>query len=252
MNKWLMRLLLFAVILLMVIGCEVQNNQEEDNEMEKQIKEEVRQVALFVEEMGFTSTVSREYVGLIISPVEGVEFIFVHNEEEAKEILPDMSKWRIRRNAPDFPPDTIVVWPGSIPRLQGRVNGINWFVLEEEIDLADFSLSDPIAVEDVIDDWEKVKGLWESFGSSIQSHIIGAANRQGAEAFVQDLEAFYVAGDMEVLDHAIQRGLELELGWDASFGLLIALGCVEEYHAVLDRLEKEEITIEEIMEMIEE
>ena len=252
MNRRLIYLLLLVGIGLMVIGCEGQNNQEEDNKMEEQMREEARQVAqvaLFVEQMDLNSTISREFTRLIISPVRGVKFIFAHNEEEAKEILPDMSQWDFHRDDPDFPPDIIVVWPSS--RTERFVNGMNWFVLQEGIDLEDFSLSYPITVKNVVDEWEKVKRFWESIDNSTQSHIMSAARREGAEAFVQDIEAFHVAGDIEVLNHAIQRGRELELGWDGSHRLLIALDCIDEYHAVLDRLETGEITLEDIMEMIE-
>ena len=250
MNKWLMRLLLLPIIGLIIIGCGMRKNQEGDQEVEEQMKREVRHTASFAHSMHLYSMVEFNY--LIWFPEGGVEFIFAHNEDEARELLPDGFQRRMAWNDPDFPPDVIVVWPDSIPRLQGRVNGINWFVLEEGIDLAEFSLQYPITIEDVIDEWEKVKRLWESFDSRIRSSIRNEADRSGADAFVQMIEAFYVVGDMEVLDQAINRGLKLELGWRGSRELLITLGCVEEYHAVLDRLENGEITLEEVLEMIEE
>ena len=94
------------------------------------------------------------------------ELVFVHSEEEAQ----------------DFPDNVIVAWPSEVT---GRmIRGIHWAIEQSEedllfngqqqrevINLADFDLSLPLTVADLVDNWEQASALWQSFTMSEQFTI---------------------------------------------------------------------------------
>ena len=94
------------------------------------------------------------------------ELVFVHSEAEAE----------------GFPDNVIVAWPSEVT---GRmIRGIHWAIERSEedllfngqkqrevINLADFDLSLPLTVADLVDNWEQASALWQSFTMSEQSTI---------------------------------------------------------------------------------
>jgi len=98
------------------------------------------------------------------------ELVFVHSETEAVE----------------FPDNVIVAWPSELT--QGVILGIHFRVDMDESDLAErredrnvltleeFGLPYPLTVADLIDNWEKVIALWNSF-TPLEQQVI----RAGAE-----------------------------------------------------------------------
>ena len=183
-----------------------------------------------------------------------VEILFAHNREEAKELLPDMDKWGIEPSDELFPPSTVVVWPRE-SWVQGISNGINWAVLRNEIELGEFSLSDPVTPADLVDNWEKVEVLWRDMRE--QEQILSTTWDEGDDAFVLSIETLRLVGSQEVSNQVRDRGQEIGLGWRVSHELLLAVGSAEDFFAIANRIEEEELAVEnlsaeEILKMIEE
>ena len=250
--------MLIGVALIMV-GCTSQNNERERTQEELEMIEEMWRRARYARSLNFTSTIGVDYSLLLRRCVDGpiydyVEILFAHNREEAKELLPDMSKWGIEPHDELFPPSTVVVWPRE-GWAQGTANGINWAVLRNEIDLGEFSLSDPVTPADLIDNWEKVDVLWRDMRE--QGQIMSTTRAEGADAFVLSLETLRLVGSQEMSNQVRDRGQEIGLGWRVSFELLLAIGSAEDFFAIANRIEEEGLAIEslsaeEILEKIEE
>ena len=97
------------------------------------------------------------------------ELVLVHNEAEAVG-LPD---------------NIIVAWPIGGEHSQNFINGIHWAVnldadgligpfgskIRRVITLEEFGLTYPLAVKDLVDNWEKVNELWNAFTLSEQNTI---------------------------------------------------------------------------------
>ena len=79
------------------------------------------------------------------------EVFIVHTEEEASrfpdEVLVDMS-------------DILVTWPGW--RTPHIVDKMNQYIINNEIDMEEFSLQYPLTVECLVDNWEKVFNFWNN------------------------------------------------------------------------------------------
>ena len=164
------------------------------------------------------------------------KLIFVHNEEEAT----------------DFPSSTVVAWPDE-DMAQGIINGLHLGMLRGDLDLEDFGLVYPITVENLVDDWEAVNSL----GGRVivrygLSNLYSIAQRDGAEAFLIDIEAFHVVdGNRELLTEIINRAnRELGLNIESSLELLTIVGCPDEFLDIVDRLGGERYTLEEILEKL--
>lgn len=163
------------------------------------------------------------------------ELIFVHNEGEAE----------------GFPDSTVVAWPGDEDVMKGIMNGLHLGVLRGGLDLEDFGLSDPITIEDFVDNWEAVDRLW----IKVPVRDLSTTARQyGADAFLLDIEAFHIVyGDEEVLNQVLGEGRrELGLTREDSLRLLVTVGSAEEFFAIADRLGGERFSLERILEEIEE
>ena len=97
------------------------------------------------------------------------EIVFVHNEAEAQ----------------GFPDNVIVAWPRDNIATQLVVNMMNRMVNRtaeqlpnpnswwgrEPISLEDFGLTSPITIEDLVDNWEGVVGVWSSLTDSEQMSL---------------------------------------------------------------------------------
>jgi len=70
------------------------------------------------------------------------EVVFVHTEEEAV----------------GFPDHVMVMWPGRLTR--GALVEINDIIRRDEVDVTEFGLTYPITIENLVDDWEKVRDLY--------------------------------------------------------------------------------------------
>ena len=164
------------------------------------------------------------------------ELIFVHSEEEAT----------------GFPNSTVVAWLDK-DTAQGIINGLHLGMLRGDLDLEDFGLVYPITVENLVDDWEAVNSLRSRvmvrYGLS---NLPSIASRNGAEAFLIEIEAFHVVdGDRELLTEIINRAnRELGLNTERALELLTIVGCPDEFLAIVDRLGGERYTLEEILEKL--
>ena len=241
-KRYIYCFMLIGVVLIMM-GYTSRNNESERTQEEIEMIEEMWRRLSYADSLDFTSTILRDFSFLrrrcVDGPIYGyVEILFAHNREEAKELLPDMDEWGVEPRDELFPPSTVVLWPRE-GQAQGIANGINWAVLRNEIDLGEFSLSDPVTSADLVDEWEKVKGLWESIDHSTQSRIRREAHREGDEAFVRE------------------RGQEIGLEWSVSYELLLAVGSAEDFFTIADRIEEEGLVVEnlsaeEILKELEE
>jgi len=72
------------------------------------------------------------------------------------------------------PDEYIVAWPTRAT--QFVVDGINKYIIDNGVELAQFSLAYPIIVENLVDDWENVNELWLSFDNVRRSSITGFAS----------------------------------------------------------------------------
>lgn len=102
------------------------------------------------------------------------ELVFVHSEEEAV----------------GFPDNVIVAWPSTDLFTQGLIYNILWAVnrtpddwighpRRDVLTLEEFSLSDPLTVTDLVDNWEKVRALWCAFDGPEQMSILSSAREYG-------------------------------------------------------------------------
>ena len=102
------------------------------------------------------------------------DLIFVHSEAEAV----------------GFPDNVVLAWPwmGTNDFSQGIVNGIHWVIdpanemhilrgrqVREIVTLEDVGLNYPLTVNDLTDNWEKVRTLWHMLETSERNMVIRAA-----------------------------------------------------------------------------
>jgi len=122
------------------------------------------------------------------------DLIFVHNEVEA--------------DALNLPDNIIVAWPRDAAEwTDGLIAGFHWAInrTEDEIThtlgrltgtlirpvvtLEEFGLSYPITIEDLVDNWEKVNALWNTFADGERTRIQGAAPAGGPYAPETDADS---------------------------------------------------------------
>ena len=104
------------------------------------------------------------------------DLIFVHSEEEAA----------------GFPDNVIVAWPSEvtlwiIPEVHFRMGMdenklAEWGTERDVLTFEEFGLSYPLAVADLVENWENVNVLFRSFTELEQSIIRGAAQRDFNQA----------------------------------------------------------------------
>ena len=140
-TKKIIILPILIVILIVATNC---NRKEED-----MIDYDIFDKAMFASGMYFLGTRSMQRLPNPIAE-HFTKVVFFHSEEEADE----------------FSEDVLVAWPGErTPRI---VDGINWAIVRDEIDLEPFSLQYPITIKCLVDNWESVNELWlrgiSSFG----------------------------------------------------------------------------------------
>ena len=144
MKKYLL-LLLIIVMFLSVAGCNNEISEEERIRMQ-----EVNDKALYSDIMVFNGTTR---FGILPNPPSRRfnEVFIVHTEEEASrfpdEVLVDMS-------------DILVTWPSF--RTPHIVDEMNQYIINNEIDMEEFSLQYPLTVECLVDNWENVFNFWNT------------------------------------------------------------------------------------------
>ena len=116
-----------------------------------------------------------------LAPFSAPEIIFVHNEEEALALFPGRD-WSVYDNI-ENPPETVILWPDE-DQSQGAINGLNWHIRRNDINIEEFSLEYPITLADLVDNLEKVILAWETLSATRQDTIRRDAIRHGANAFV--------------------------------------------------------------------
>ena len=83
-------------------------------------------------------------------------------------------------DALNFPDNVITAWPSE--DTEEILLRLNWYLQSEDSrfskdeetglpDLSEFSLSYPVTLTDMVDDWEKVQGLWGSVAPRTRSEI---------------------------------------------------------------------------------
>jgi hypothetical protein len=191
MGKRFILFLLLAVMCLSAVGCTSQTNQNEKSEEMIIMIEEMHRKLRHLDAMWFFNIMGID--SDIVLNIDGhMEIIFVHNEDEARALFPGRC-WEGYDH--DNPPDVYIAWPDP-ESSQGVVNGLNFWALTpahrmrrtEYIDLEKFSLSYPITLEDLVDNWENVHELWLSLPFDIPPWIRNDARRMGSEAYLRGLE----------------------------------------------------------------
>ena len=192
MGKRFLLILLLVAICLIAVGCTGRTNQNEEPDEEMIIKiEEMQRRLRYLEEMWFFNIMGIDN-DIRLNITGHMEVIFVHNEDEARALFPDRCWEGYDHNNP---PDVFVAWPDP-ERSQGVINGLNYYALlpahrvhrTDFVDLEKFSLSYPITLEDLVDNWEKVYELWMSLSFVRRGGIVGDARLHGSAAFLRDLE----------------------------------------------------------------
>ena len=148
MKKSIACLVLAALLLITSCTWKEKGNADMDVRRERQRK------AMYFEEMYFRSSIYHRRAYWPDTASEYSDFVLVHSEAEASE----------------YPDDVIVGWPSDItPKI---VDELNAEILLAEIDLEPFSLEYPITIENVVEDWEKVRDLWwNALSSSDREYI---------------------------------------------------------------------------------
>jgi hypothetical protein len=166
------------------------------------------------------------------------ELVFVRNKEEAV----------------GFAESTVVAWPPNDDIAQGMVNGLHLGKLRGDIDLESFGLTYPITINDLVEEWEKVRNLMTYIVSErrLMGVLLSVALRDGADAYMLEIEAHRLIGDREIVAEISRRGFELGMWGNAPMELLLVAGSAEEFFTIADRMEKEGLTLEEIMEELQE
>ena len=200
-RAFLIAFLLVGVILLF-IGCTEQMEEEEEMSEElMEMREEMIRRHLYAQNMWFVNSVGHDYHFRLAGPNDVVEIIFVHNEAEARELLTDPASWQEQEHIWENPPAAIAAWPDP-ERSQGVINGIHWHALFPPAPIfpqgppppptnpEEFSLTFPLTLADLVDNWEKVEALINSLprASSTQNSIRLTAHSEGADAYRRALE----------------------------------------------------------------
>ena len=183
MKKILIFLLILLIILTTFSGC---RNEEEQEMIISLDKMHYAFSMRFVTRIAVDGEVSNSDTVVINHVIPNfpdfttfyTELVFVHSEEEAER----------------FPDNVIVAWPGELtPYI---LSGFQWAIersaedlffngrqQREVTNLADFGLASPLTVADLVDNWEQVDALRQSFTSSERSVIRGDAERAADAAW---------------------------------------------------------------------
>jgi len=165
------------------------------------------------------------------------ELVFVHSEAEAE----------------GFPDSTVVAWPQE-GMAEGVINGLRWAALRDEIDMeAELGELYPLTVANLVDDWKAVARLISLLGAPNPMNTIrSGAERDGAEAFLLEIERRQLVGNREAVDKIIIRDMELRLDLSESLDLLRAAGSVEAFFAITDRMLAEGLSVEDALAALQE
>ena len=188
MGKRFLLFLLLVAICLIAVGCTGRTNQNEEPDEEMIIMiEEMQRRLTYLRRMWFLNTIGDSSDNVILVRDGRAEIIFVHNEDEARALFPDRCWEGYDHNNP---PDVLVAWPDP-ERSQGVINGIHLFTVlsrAPDVDIEEFSLSYPITLEDLVDNWEKVDEMWWSLSSTTRGLAFGEARLHGSETWRMQLE----------------------------------------------------------------
>lgn len=166
------------------------------------------------------------------------EMVFVLNEAEAE--------------ARAFPDSTIVAWPQE-GIAQGVINGLYWTALFKDIDIeAETGLVYPLTVENLVYDWDAINRLLSLFENSDLHSVRRTAERDGADAFLNNLEILRLAGGREALNRVRVRSSELGIEQDIGLDILRAAGSIDVFFAIADRIQEDGLSVEAALEMLRE
>ena len=112
-------------------------------------------------------------------------------------------------DALNFPDNVITAWPSEDTK--EKLLRLNWYLQSEDSrytkdeetglpDLSEFPLSYPVTLTDMVDDWEKVQGLWNSVDVRTQSDIKTGRLRDldAYPEFLEELERLKEQREAEV------------------------------------------------------
>ena len=163
------------------------------------------------------------------------ELVFVHSEEEAL----------------GFPDNVIVAWPQE-GTVQGIIDGLNWQTYRAEIDLAEFGLIYPIAITNLLDDWEAIRALTDDTRFTLSTRdIVNCAIMHGDEAWILSLEVIRLGGCQEVELEVHRTVRELNMTRTDGVALLRAAGNFETFFNATNRMNAVGLTVEEILSELE-
>lgn len=145
-------LIIIFCFLIVLFGCNDGNN---DNNVEEEAR--MKEKLLYSVEMCFYSSVGNFWVKEYDTG-NYVDFVFVSSEDKTH----------------DYSKEVIVAWPGD--NTKKILYNLNDYVSDEDIDLSPFSLTGPIAMDDVVEKWEDVKSLLDSFSVSVRAYILDPGN----------------------------------------------------------------------------
>ena len=187
MGKRFLLILLLVAICLIAVGCTGRTNQNEEPDEEMIIMiEEMQRRLRYLEDMWFFNIMGIDN-DIRLNITGHMEVIFVHNEDEARALFPNRC-WEGYDHI--NPPDVFVAWPDP-ERSQGIINGIHLFTVlnpAPDVDIEEFSLTYPITLEDLVDNWEKVDEMWWSLPSHTRSLVFAEARLHGSGTWRMQLE----------------------------------------------------------------
>jgi len=151
MKKTITMLIILVSFIIVLSGCNKQK-KEEDTGMKTK--------SLYAVEMRFNSNEGFMWEN---TDEHGNyrTFIFVNSEIESKA----------------YGDDVIVAWPTE--STEKILYNINSYVSDENIDIAPFSLAQPITMTDIVEKWENVNSLLDSFSISMQAYVLDPSHAYG-------------------------------------------------------------------------
>jgi hypothetical protein len=89
-----------------------------------------------------------------------------------------------------------------------------------------------------------------------QEELLGVimieVRRYGADTYMPQIKAHRLVGDREVVAEIQRRGLELGIGGNDTMELLLAIGSAEEFFDIANQIERGEVSLENIMDDLQE
>ena len=122
------------------------------------------------------------------------------------------------------------------------------------MDLEEFGLIYPITIEDVVNEWEAISYLYHHLFDLGMLRLFPPMHSRvfGADSVVLEIEAIHMVESNEIIEDISRRSQELGTERRTMLEILLLAGSAERFYNIIERMERERITVEEVLRELQE